>query len=87
MFVKYRVGGGANSNVGPNILKSVGDVFMEVNGDDSTINQNVQNSLTVNNPLPAIGGKEQPSLNEIRKCFIIFVFLTFHTCIFYISHN
>jgi len=67
MFVKYRVGGGANSNVGPNILKSVGDVFMEVNGDDSTINQNVKNSLTVNNPLPAIGGKEQPSLNEIRN--------------------
>ena len=67
MYVKYRVGGGADSNVGPNVLTSLGEVFMDTPGEDPTINQNVRNSLEVNNPLPAIGGKEQPSLNEIRN--------------------
>ncbi len=67
MFVKYRVGGGADSNIGPNVLKSLGEVFMITTGEDSVINENVRNSLVVNNPIPAIGGKEQPSLNEIRN--------------------
>lgn len=67
MYVKYRVGGGANSNVGPNVLTGLGDVFIITPGEDSTINLNVENSLSVNNPIPAIGGKQQPSLNEIRQ--------------------
>ena len=67
MYVKYRIGGGADSNVGPNVLTSLGNVFMDTPGEDSTINLNIKNSLEVNNPLPAIGGKEQPSLNEIRN--------------------
>ena len=28
MYIKYRIGGGADSNVGPNVLKGLGDVFM-----------------------------------------------------------
>jgi hypothetical protein len=67
MYVKYRVGGGANSNVGPNVLTGLGDVFILTPGEDSTINLNVENSLSVNNPIPAIGGKQQPSLNEVRQ--------------------
>ena len=67
MYVKYRIGGGADSNVRPNVLTSLGNVFMDTPGEDSTINLNIKNSLEVNNPLPAIGGKEQPSLNEIRN--------------------
>lgn len=67
IFVKYRVGGGASSNVGNNVLTSLGFISINVNGDDPTLNQAVRNSLTANNPIPAVGGKEQPSIEEIRN--------------------
>jgi hypothetical protein len=40
---------------------------MIVNGFDDAINSAVQASLTVNNPLPALGGRDVPSINEIRN--------------------
>lgn len=67
MFIKYRVGGGADTNLGQGIITSVGLVNMIVNGADSTINAAVQSSLTVNNPLPALGGRNVPSIEEIRN--------------------
>jgi len=67
MFVSYRVGGGADTNIGPNVLTTVNNVNMSVNGVDSTINQAVRGSLEVNNPLPALGGKDEPSVEEIRN--------------------
>lgn len=67
MYIKYRIGGGADSNIGPNVLTGLGDVFMVTPGESANINNNVKNSLSANNPIPAIGGKEQPSLNEIRN--------------------
>jgi hypothetical protein len=66
MFVKYRVGGGADSNLGPNTLNSVGVLNMSINGPSQTINSSVRTSLKVNNLFPAIGGKNQPSIEEIR---------------------
>lgn len=67
MFIKYKVGGGSDSNLGPNVIKGLGIVDMSVNGSDSTINQNVKKSLKVNNAFPAIGGKNEPSVEEIRN--------------------
>ena len=67
MFVSYRVGGGANTNIGPNVLKSINSVEMFINGSNNSINQSVRNSLTVNNPLPALGGKDEPSIEELRN--------------------
>ena len=67
MFVSYRVGGGAGTNIGPNVINTVNNVNMVVNGIDPTENARVRNSLTVNNPIPAIGGKEEPSVEEIRN--------------------
>ena len=67
MYIKYRVGGGADSNLGPNVLKGVGIIDMSINGSDATINQNVKKSLKVNNLFPAIGGKNIPSIEEIRN--------------------
>jgi hypothetical protein len=49
MFIKYKVGGGSDSNLGPNVIKGLGIVDMTVNGGDATINQNVKKSLKVNN--------------------------------------
>lgn len=67
MFVKYRLGGGADSNIGPNVLTSLGLLNMTVNGSNATINQSVRNSLKVNNLFPALGGKDVPSVEEIRN--------------------
>lgn len=67
MFVQYRVGGGADSNVGPNVLTGLGIVDMRVNGPDQAVNVAVNNSLSVNNPIPALGGKDEPSIEEIRN--------------------
>ena len=67
MFISYRVGGGANTNVGPNVITSIGSVDLFVNGGNSTINQAVRSSLQVNNPLPALGGKDEPSVEELRN--------------------
>ena len=67
MFIKYRVGGGSDSNVGPNVLKSVGIMNMNVNGNNASINSAVKASLKVNNAFPALGGKDTPSVEEIRN--------------------
>jgi hypothetical protein len=67
MFIKYRVGGGADTNLGPNVLKSLGILNMSVNGANQTKNTAVRNSLKVNNLFPAMGGKDQPSVEEIRN--------------------
>jgi hypothetical protein len=40
---------------------------MTVNGNNQNINNSVRNSLTVNNPLPAIGGRDEPSVEEVRN--------------------
>jgi hypothetical protein len=67
LFVKYRVGGGSDSNLGQGVINTKGLITMTVNGADATRNSAVRNSLTVNNPLPAIGGKSEPSVEEIRN--------------------
>lgn len=67
MFVKYRVGGGSDSNVGPNVLKSTGILNISVNGNNPTINNAVKSSLKVNNAFPALGGRNIPSVEEVRN--------------------
>jgi len=67
MFISYRVGGGAAANLGPNVLNTINTVNMTVNGNNQNINNSVRNSLTVNNPLPAIGGRDEPSVEEIKN--------------------
>jgi len=67
MFISYRVGGGANTNIGPNTITTVNTVNMFVNGLNPAINTQVRNSLRVNNPIPSVGGKDEPSVEEIRN--------------------
>ena len=67
MFISYRVGGGANTNIGPNVITTVTQKNITVNGSNATNNQRVINSLKVNNPLPALGGKDEPSIEELRN--------------------
>ena len=67
LFISYRVGGGADTNIGPNTLTTVNNININVNGANATTNQQVINSVTVTNPLPALGGKNEPSVEEIRN--------------------
>lgn len=67
LFVSYRVGGGADTNLGQGIINSVGLATINVNGINSTINNSVKASLIVNNPIPVLGGRDVPSIEEIRN--------------------
>lgn len=67
MFIKYRVGGGVASNIGVNTLNSIGQVTVFVGGSNPTVNQRVRTSLTVNNPVPALGGAGTPNIEELRN--------------------
>ena len=66
LFIRYRVGGGAGANIGSNTINSIGFTEMVINGPTATNNQAVRNSLRVNNPVPAFGGADDPSIEEVR---------------------
>lgn len=67
IFIKYKIGGGSESNIGSGVLNKVMFVDMVVNGSDANINSSVVSSLKVNNPIPALGGRSEPSISEIRE--------------------
>ena len=67
MFIKYRTGGGVTSNLGPNVINSIGTAEIFVNGPSQQMNTSVRNSIRVNNPIPAIGGKDEASVEELRN--------------------
>jgi hypothetical protein len=67
LFVKYRIGGGKDSNVGVNVITNIDNVEFDVNGPVPNVNTQVINSLRVTNVTPAVGGANQPSIDEIRN--------------------
>jgi hypothetical protein len=67
LFVRYRVGGGINSNLGAATLTQLGGYSLRVAGSRSDFNQSVQRSLKTNNPIPAIGGNDGLSIEQIRQ--------------------
>lgn len=67
IFIKYRIGGGKDSNLGVNVITSIDNVEFNVNGPVSTVNSQVIQSLRVTNITPAIGGADQPTIDEIRN--------------------
>jgi hypothetical protein len=80
LFIRYRVGGGSNSNLGPNILTSVGQKNIFVQGPKDDVNNIVIRSLTVNNPIPALGGADSPSTEQIRN-LIKYNFASQYRCV------
>jgi hypothetical protein len=67
IFVKYRIGGGKDSNLGVNVITSIDDVDFEVSGPNENFNSQVQLSLRVTNVTPAVGGSDQPTIEELRN--------------------
>lgn len=67
LFIKYRTGGGSNSNVGSRVLTQIGNSSIICNGSRQDWSQNVIKSLTATNPIPAIGGNDGLSVEQIRQ--------------------
>lgn len=67
LFVKYRVGGGKGTNLGINVITTMDSYELIVNGPNSSINSQVMQSIRVTNVTPAIGGADQPTIEEIRN--------------------
>jgi hypothetical protein len=67
LFVRYRVGGGKDSNLGVNVITNVDDVEFSVSGPVSSVNSQVVQSLKVLNITPAVGGADAPTIEEIRN--------------------
>ena len=72
MFVLYRVGGGAESNVAKGAINSIVYANIDITGDgtcstyDLQTISDVKKSVKVVNTTPSIGGKDMPSVDEIR---------------------
>lgn len=66
LFVKYRIGGGKESNLGIGVLNNVENSEFIINGPNGLINGQVSQSLTVTNITPAVGGSDQPTIEELR---------------------
>ncbi len=68
LTVKYTVGGGVNTNVIPNIIRKVKEVAYSnsTTGLDQSLLTLVKQSLSVNNPEAATGGKSEQSVEEIK---------------------
>ena len=67
LFIRYRTGGGIGSNVGSGVLTQMGRFNLVVNGSRQDFNQNVRRSLATTNPIPAIGGNDGLSIEQIRN--------------------
>lgn len=68
LTVKYVVGGGIESNVNQNTIKQVRDVTItnDFTGLDSDVVTTVKDSVGVNNPIAARGGRGGETAEEIR---------------------
>ena len=73
IFIQYRVGGGLNTNLGPNTINQIGVNSFRLNAGNPAQESAVINSLRVNNLFPAIGGAGLPSTEEVRN-FVSFNF-------------
>jgi len=67
IFIKYRVGGGKDTNLGVNIITSVDNMEFNVSGPLTNVNNQVVQSFRVTNVTPAVGGADQPTIEEIRN--------------------
>ncbi len=77
LTVTYLVGGGVNTNTPSNTINSVAEITVlndttdYTSGELSTFNASVQ-SITINNDLPATGGGDGESIDEIRQNALAF---------------
>jgi hypothetical protein len=66
LFIKYRIGGGKESNLGVGVINNIENIDFSINGPNQTFNDQTLQSLVVTNITPAVGGSDQPVLEELR---------------------
>lgn len=71
LYVLYRVGGGAESNIAKDTLTNIVYINYSIDGncddgDNSKKLKDVQNSIRVTNTTPSYGGKDEPTSDELR---------------------
>lgn len=67
MYVMYRRGGGATSNVAEGAITNITYLNMSLSGVNSSYVTEVKRSLSVTNTSPSISGKDMPGVNEIKN--------------------
>ena len=67
LFIKYRIGGGKETNLGVNVITTVDSSEFIINGPNTAVNGQVEQSMSVTNVTPAIGGSDTPTVEEIRN--------------------
>lgn len=72
MFIRYRVGGGATSNVAEGTINTI--AYLDAtnknpatNQNDSTIAAAILSSIRVTNTVSSVSGKDAPNVDEIRN--------------------
>ena len=67
MFVLYRTNGGTETNLAQGSITSIISANIAfVNVSDNTLKSSITSSLNVNNISPSVGGKDMPSVSEIK---------------------
>lgn len=66
MYIMYRKGGGASSNVAQNAIRSI--VYLKImnRGTNASTSNDVKRSISVTNTTPSVSGRDMPSVNEIK---------------------
>ena len=72
MYVKYRSGGGASSNIPAGALRTISFLDMTTNGctltaEEKKLANSVRESITVTNTIPSVSGKNLPTIEELRN--------------------
>lgn len=67
MYIRYRIGGGVDSNAGVGTINEIAQLLADISGPDTTIASNVRASISVTNTTPALGGSDEPSIEELRQ--------------------
>lgn len=66
MFILYRTGGGAASNVAQGAINNISYLNCDLRGENNNIVQDVRHSISVINTTPSVSGKDRPSTEEIK---------------------
>lgn len=72
MYIKYRVGGGAASNIAANTLNTITFLDAEIGQciqttKDQELATAVRNTIRVTNTIPSVSGKDAPTVEELRN--------------------
>lgn len=66
MYVLYRKGGGAASNVAQGTIRNFKFLNGEFRGEDISVIDKVKRSISVTNLMPSVSGRDMPSVDEIK---------------------